>query len=86
MAARKAKIEPPGGSALKARAKSAVVKLEAQPKAASSDQLYEAITQQIAYIMSATTNQNVNNNGQSGSNHNNGGNFLKPRGQRIGRT
>ena len=36
MAARKAENETLGGSALEARAKSAVVKLEAQPKGASS--------------------------------------------------
>ena len=62
MAVRKAETETPGGSALEARAESAVVKLEAQPKAASSDQLYEAITPQIMYPMSTITNENLNNN------------------------
>ena len=38
MAARSAETETPGGSALEARAKSAVVKLEDQAKVASSDQ------------------------------------------------
>ena len=79
MAARKAKMETLGGSVLEARAKSAVVKLEAQPKAASSDQSYEAITQQITYLMLAITNQNVNNNEQKDPNCNNrGGKFTKP--------
>ena len=50
MAATKAEMETPGGSVLEARAKSAVVDLEAQPKVASSDQSYEAITQHIAYL------------------------------------
>ena len=62
MAARKAENETPGGSALEERAKSAVVKLEAQPKVASSVQSHEAITQQIKYLMSTITNQNFNNN------------------------
>ena len=64
IAARKGKTETLGGGVLKARAKSAVVELEPQAKVASSDQSYEAITQQIAYLMSAITNQNANNNGQ----------------------
>ena len=88
MAARKAKTETPGGSVPEARAKSAVVKLETHPKVPSSDQLYEAITQQIAYLMSTITNQNASNNGQNGPRHNNGGGkFAKPKGQkRIERT
>ena len=73
MAARKAKMETPGGVVPEARVKSAVVKLEAQPKVASFDQSYEAITQHIAYLMSTITNQNVNNNGQKCPNHNDGG-------------
>ena len=88
MAARKAETETLGGSVLEARAKSAVVELEAQAKMTSSDQLHEAITQQIAYLMSTITNQNVNYNGQKGPNCNNwGGNLLNLKGQkRIGRT
>ena len=62
MAARKAKTETLGGGAPDTRAKSAVDELETQPKVASSDQSYEAITQQITYLMSTITNQNVNNN------------------------
>ena len=63
MAARQAKSETLGDSAPEVKAKSAVVKLEAQPKLTSSDQLCEAITQQFIYLMSAITNQIVNNNG-----------------------
>ena len=44
-----------------ARAKSAVVGIDSKSKGASSDPSYEAITQQIAYLMSAITNQNKNN-------------------------
>ena len=78
-AARKAETEALGGSALEARVKSAVVELEAQANVASSDQSYEVITQQIMYLMSAITNQNLNNCGQNGSNCNDGGGkFSKP--------
>ena len=62
MAAKKAKTETPGSSASEVRAKSAVVGTDLQPKVARSDPLYEAITQQIAYIISATTNQNLTKN------------------------
>ena len=48
------------------RAKSTVVELETQPKASSSKPSYEAIMQQITYLMSTITNQNANSNGQSG--------------------
>ena len=41
MATRKAETETQGGSAPKTRAKSVVVKLEAQSKVASSDKMYE---------------------------------------------
>ena len=47
MAARKAETETLGGVVSEARAKSAMVKLVTQPKAASSEPLYEAIIQQI---------------------------------------
>ena len=86
MAARKAKSETPGGSVPEARAKSAVVKLEAQPKVASSDQLYAPITQQITYLMATTTNQNVNNNGHNGPDCNNvGQKFTKAQRQKNDR-
>ena len=85
MAASKAKTETLGGSVLEARAKSAVVELEAQPKVGSFDQSYEAITQQITYLMSTITNQNVNNNGRKGPNCNNGdGKFTKSQRPRKG--
>ena len=72
MAARKAKTETPGSKVPKARAKSAVVGTESQSKAASSDPPYEAITQQIADLMSPITNQNLSkNNEHSGSKHSN---------------
>ena len=54
------------------RTKSAVVELELQSKMASSDPPYEAIIQQIAYLMSAIIIQNANNNWQNGSRYNNG--------------
>ena len=72
IAARKAKTETPGGGVSEARAKSAVVKLETQLKAASSEPSYETITQQIIYLMSTTTNQNAKTNGQNGPRQNNG--------------
>ena len=58
MAVRKAEIETPGRDVSEARAKSAVVGMDSKSKGASSDPSYEAITQQIAYLMSAITNQN----------------------------
>ena len=67
-----AETETPGCGPSEVRVKSAVVELETQPKATSSEPSYEAITQQIAYLMSAITNQNTNNNGQNGVRHNNG--------------
>ena len=73
MAARKAETETLGGGIPEARAKLAMVELKTQPKAASSEPSYEAIKQQIAYLMSSITNQNVNTNGQDGPTHNNGG-------------
>ena len=66
MAARKATTETPGSGASEVRAKSAVVELGTQPKATSSKPPYEAIMQQIVYLMSAITNQNASNNGQNG--------------------
>ena len=49
MAARKAETETPRSSMSEVRVKSAVVGTDLQPKVASSDPSYEAITQQIAY-------------------------------------
>ena len=69
MAARKAETETPGSDVPEARAKSAVVEIVSKSKVASSDPSYEAITQQIAYLMLAITNQNTNNNSVG---HNNG--------------
>ena len=73
MAARKAETETQADGVSDVRAKSAILKLETQPKAASFEPLYKAITQQIAYLMSALTNQNANTNGHNGPRHNNGG-------------
>ena len=72
MAARKAIAKTPGTGVSEVRAKSAVVELETQPKATSSEPAYEAIMQQIAYLMATITNQNTNNNGQNGVRGNNG--------------
>ena len=69
MAAQKAETEMPGSNVSEARAISAVVGIDSKSKGASSDSSYEAITQQIAYPMSAITNQNTNNNSLG---HNNG--------------
>ena len=57
MAAWKAKTETPGSGGSEARAKSAVVEFDSKSKGTSSDSSYEVITQQIAYLMSAVTNQ-----------------------------
>ena len=73
MAARKAENETPGSNVSEARAKSAVVGADFQAKVASSNPPYEALTQQIAYLMSAITNQNSSkNNGHIGSKQGNG--------------
>ena len=69
--ARKAEMETPGSGASEVRAKSAVVELETQPKTTRSESAYEAIMQQIAYLMSAINNQNVCNNGLNVARHNN---------------
>ena len=61
MAPRKAKTETLRSSVSELRANSAVVEIESQSKMASSKLPYEAIIQQITYLMS--TNQNANNNG-----------------------
>ena len=78
MAARKAETETPGSSVSEARAKSTVegTYTASQVRVASSDPSYEVPTQQIAYLMSAVTNQtNQNlskNNGHNGSKSSNG--------------
>ena len=58
MAARKAETETQGSDVSEARAKSAVVENNSKSKGTSFDPSYEAIAQQIAYLMSAITNQN----------------------------
>ena len=73
MAARKAETEAPGSDVSEARAKSAIVGTASQVKVASSDLPYEALIQQIAYLMSAITNQNSRkNNEHNGSKSSNG--------------
>ena len=75
MAARKTETETPGSSVSEARPKSTVVgtALVLQAKVASSNPPHEALTQQIAYLMSAITNQNSSkNNGHNGSKPSNG--------------
>ena len=68
MASRKAETETLRNNVPKGRAKSAVVgaDTDSQVKGASSEPSYEAITQQIAYLMAAVTNKtnpNLNKNG-----------------------
>ena len=63
MAVRKAETETPGSGVSKSEPNQLVVELDLQSKMASSDPPYEAIMQQITYLMSAITNQNANNNG-----------------------
>ena len=78
MAVRKAETETPGSSVSEARAKSTVVGTDtaSQAKVVSSDPSYEALTQQVTYVMSAITNQNnqnsSKNNGCNGSKSSNG--------------
>ena len=75
MAAQKAETETPRGSVSEARTKAAVVgtTLPSQVKVASPDPLYKTLTQQIAYLMSAVTNQNLSkHSGCNGSKSNNG--------------
>ena len=68
MVLRKAETETLGSSVSKIRAKATAVgtDTDSQVKGASSEPSYEVITQQIAYLMSAVTNQNnpsMNKNG-----------------------
>ena len=78
MAARKAESEPPGSNVPEARAKSAVVGTASasQAKGASSEPPCRTLTQQMAYLMFAITNQTNQNpnksNGCNGSKANNG--------------
>ena len=60
MASRKAETETLGSSVCEVRTKSAVAGAgtDSQVKGASSEPLYEAITQEIAYLISAVANQN----------------------------
>ena len=58
MAARKAETETPSSNVSEARAKSTVVGTDSLAKVVSSDPPYGTLTQQIAYLMSAITNQN----------------------------
>ena len=64
MAARKAETETPGSNVSEVRAKSTVVGINSQAKVTSSDPPYEVLTQQIAYLMSAITNQNLGKNNE----------------------
>ena len=59
MASRKVETETPGSSVSEGRAKSAIVgtNTDLAEAKASSELSYEAITQQIAYLMSAVANQ-----------------------------
>ena len=89
MAVRKAEMETPGSSVSEARAKSAVVGTDtaSQAKVASSDPSYEVLTQQIAYLISAVTNQTYQNssknNGCNGSKSSNGnGKYSSTKSQR----
>ena len=71
MASRKAETETPRSSVSEARAKSAMVGTDTalQVKVTSPDPSHEALTQQIAYLMSAITNQ-TNHNSSKNSGHN----------------
>ena len=64
MAARTAVTETPSSNVSEARAKSTVMGTNLQAKVASSDQPYEVLIQQIAYLMSAITNQNSSKNNE----------------------
>ena len=75
MAVRKAETEKPRSSVSEATAKSTVVGTASasEVRVASSDPPYEALTQQIACLMSAITKQNLSKiNGYNGSKLSNG--------------
>ena len=63
MALRKTETETLASNVSEARAKSAVVGMDTalQAKGASFEPSYEALTQQIAYLMSTVTNQTDQN-------------------------
>ena len=84
MAARKAETETPSSNVSEARVKSTVVGTNLQAKVATSDPPYEVLTQQIAYLMSAMTNQNSSKNNEcNGSKPSNGnGKFSSTKFQR----
>ena len=71
MALRKAETEKLGSSVSEVRAKSVVVGTDTalQAKEVISEPTYEALTQQIAYLMSAVTNQ-TNQNSSKSNGHN----------------
>ena len=77
MASRKAETETLRSSVSEVRAKSTVVgaDTDSQVKGASSEPSHEAITQQIAYLMSAVANQN-----NPSRNKNGGSSGFKPNG------
>ena len=81
MAPRKAETETLGSSVSKGRAKSAIVgaNTDLAETKAGSEPSYEAITQQIAYLMSAVTNQASPNltksSGHLGFKHNGTGKY-----------
>ena len=65
--------ETPGHNESEARDKSTVVGIVTQAKVANSDPLYEALTQQITYLISAITNQNSSKDSEhNGSKSGNG--------------
>ena len=88
MALRKAETETPRSSVSEVRAKSTImgVDTDSQVREASSKPSYEAIMQQIAYLMSAVTNQtnpNLNKNGGcTGFKSNGNGKYPSPTFQR----
>ena len=67
MASRKAETETPESSVSEARVKSGVVGMDTalQAKGVSSEASYEALTQEIAYLMSAVTNQTNQNDSKN---------------------
>ena len=84
MAARKAETETPGSNVSEARARSTVVGTDLQAKVASPNPPYKVLTQQIAYLMPAMTNQNLSKNNEcNGSKPSNGnGKFSSTKFQR----
>ena len=86
MAAGKAQTETLGSGVSEAIAKSAVVNLDKQQKANSSKIPYEAIMQQIPYLMSAITNQTKSSSRQNSVKCNNvNGKFPNTKTQGFGK-